>query len=138
MAKKLTITRAKKRLWTAFAAFIRARDKGVCITCGRGGFQGSGYHAGHFIPSAACGVALRYHEQNVWGQCFNCNINLGGWGERYAEVLEKRLGRRELQKLRRLRNKTTKWVIQDYLDKEAEYKEKIKTVDNSTRNIKDI
>ena len=48
------------------------------------------------------GYALRYHLDNLWPQCYNCNINLGGWGERYAEKLAERKGADTVRELRKL------------------------------------
>ncbi len=94
----------KRNLWREFSLFIKVRDNYTCITCGRQG-TGNGMHAGHFVPSAVGGLALRYNEANVHAQCYHCNINLGGWGERYTEVLEKRHGKKYVNDLRKLKYK---------------------------------
>ncbi len=77
--KKKTVAQWKRKLWPIFSLYIRTRDKFTCFTCGRKG-TGSGIHAGHFIPDAVGGLALKFHEENVHAQCWNCNLNLGGWG----------------------------------------------------------
>lgn len=122
---KSQLTKAKNKAWAEFSKFIRTRDNGTCITCGRSGFSGSGYHAGHFIPQAAGGNALRYHEENVHGQCYNCNINLGGWGERYAEVMEHRYGRKFVDGLRLLKYEVKKYTVEDYEAIASAYKKKL-------------
>lgn len=100
--KKSDLTKKKEKLWKVFSKYIRLRDKGICFTCGRFS-EGSGYHAGHFIPSAVGGLALRYNELNVHGQCYHCNINLGGWGERYAQKMEEKYGRKMVDALRQMK-----------------------------------
>ena len=88
---KLTQGQLKKKLWKVFSEYIRKRDKNICFTCGKYA-TGSGYHAGHFIPKSVGGLALYFHEDNVHGQCFSCNINLGGnqyeYGKRLGEKAE--------------------------------------------------
>ena len=121
MAKKPTKGQLKKKLWKVFSQYIRQRDNNICITCGRKG-EGSGIHAGHFIPKSVGGLALYFHEKNVHAQCFACNIHKGGWGERYAEVLELKYGREEVDKMRSKRHSIEKWSIQDYEEKIAHYK----------------
>ena len=120
--KRSPLKKAKYNLWKEFSLFIRNRDKGICITCGKSGLSGHNYHAGHFIPNAIGGLALRYREDNVHGQCYHCNINLGGWGERYAEVMEKKYGRDYVENLRQLKYKVVKWTLEDYKIKTEYYK----------------
>lgn len=102
----------KRKLWKRFSLFIRNRDKGVCFTCNRQ-CEGKGYHAGHFIPKSVGGIALYFNEDNVHGQCYNCNINLGGNQWEYG----KRLGEEKVTKLMKLKQNITKWTEQDYLEK---------------------
>lgn len=116
--KVKTVGKLKKDLWKHFALYIRTRDKGICFTCGRQA-EGSGYHAGHFIPKSVGGLALYFHEENVRGQCYNCNINLGGNQYEYGQ----RLGKKKVNELIKLKMLTTKWTTQDYLDKINYYKE---------------
>jgi len=96
----------KGQAWTAFADYVKARDKGVCITCGRPA-KGRNYHAGHFIPMGVCGSdnKLGWEEKCVHGQCMSCNIWKGGWGEKFTEVLEKRFGKKVVKGLRARRHK---------------------------------
>ena len=81
--KKKSITYLKKLLWTKyFTPFIKARDKGICFTCGQVQ-SGKGLHCGHYIPKKIGGNLLYFNELNVHCQCFHCNINLGGYGAMY-------------------------------------------------------
>lgn len=117
--KKKSITTLKKKLWSEFSKYIRARDNYVCYTCGRK-TEGSGSHAGHFIPKSAGGLALYFNETNVNCQCYHCNINLGGNQWEYGQ----RLGEETVNRLYKLKNESWKWSIFDYENKIKEYKEK--------------
>lgn len=118
--KKKTVGYYKKKLWTLFSLFIRQRDNYVCFTCGRKA-EGSGAHAGHFVPKSVGGLALYFHEENVHCQCYNCNINLGGNQYIYGE----KLGKEKADYLYSLKGKITKWTIEDYLQKIEYYKSKL-------------
>lgn len=118
MKRKKTNAQLKKQLWKVFSQYIRQRDKGICFTCGRMA-DGSGYHAGHFISKAVGGLSLYFHEENVFGQCYNCNINLEG----NSYLFGKKLGDKKVEELYNLKGQITK----DYpfLEKIAEYQEKL-------------
>jgi septum formation topological specificity factor MinE len=90
--KKLPKIRVlKQKLWEVFSKYIKVRDKYICITCGQYN-TGSGIHAGHFIPSKKGGIALKYNETNVHTQCYNCNVNLGGYGAMYSIKIREKYG----------------------------------------------
>tara|TARA_R100001143_G_C3348643_1_gene128259 strand:- start:407 stop:862 length:456 start_codon:yes stop_codon:yes gene_type:complete len=80
---------AKDKLWRTLKELVHKRDGSVCISCGAKNLKGHNRHAGHFIPSAACGGFLRYDLRNVWTQCARCNMFLGGAGAEYTRALEK-------------------------------------------------
>lgn len=113
----------KKKLWKVFSVYIRKRDKNVCFTCGRYA-EGSGYHAGHFIPKSVGGLLLYFNEDNVHGQCYNCNINLGGNQYEYGI----KLGKEKVDELYKLKQKSVKWSNKEYLDKIEEYKQKYEQI----------
>ncbi len=100
---KARISVLKRKLWEVFSKYIRQRDNYICFTCGRKG-EGSGIHAGHFIPKSVGGIALYFHEENVHAQCYNCNINLGGNQYVYGE----KLGKKKVEELRRIQQQITK------------------------------
>lgn len=104
---KSPLKKQKDKLWSVIKEYIRARDGNYCITCGTF-CEGTNAHCGHFIPDAAGGNALRYHPLNINRQCMRCNVHLGGYGEKYAEEMEKLHGRKAVDKLRKLKNVTCK------------------------------
>lgn len=119
--KKKTPAQLKKRLWLVFSKYIRFRDKGICFICGRYA-EGSGYHAGHFIPKSIGGLALYFHEDNVHGCCYHCNINLGGNLYLYG----KKLGEKKCTELYKLKQKIIKDFPFENLIKE--YEQKLKSL----------
>ena len=120
----------KGKAWAMFSKYIRTRDKGVCITCGRPTKNplSQGYHAGHFIPMGVCGSnnKLGWDEKNVFGQCMGCNKWKGGWGERFAEVLIKRFGKKYVEDLRARRFKVD--PIKDWQAVYDYYKDKFEKI----------
>lgn len=63
----------KGMLWTVFAPWIRNRDKGKpCIACGRIA-PPEETHAGHYAPVAGNDIELCFMEENVNGECEDCN-----------------------------------------------------------------
>src|ERR1035437_5167850 len=117
---KQPISRLKRKLREVFSKYIRQSDKGICFSCGRK-CEGSGYHAGHFINSSVGGITLYFNEDNVHGQCYDCNINLGGNQYEYGQ----RLGAEKVAELMKLKQVIAKWTEQDYLQKTAYYMDKI-------------
>lgn len=90
--KQWSFARWKKEAWSVFSKFIRVRDKGVCYTCGREGFTGSGYHAGHYATQGASNMFARFNEIFVRGQCYACNILKNGNTIEFRKHLVKDLG----------------------------------------------
>lgn len=113
---KQKISVLKRKLWEQFAKYIKNRDQNICFTCGRKS-EGSGSHAGHFIPKSVGGLLLYFHEENCHAQCYNCNINLGGNQYIYGQ----KLGEVKVSELYLLKQQTTKWSEEDYLLKIEHY-----------------
>lgn len=125
--KKIPITRLKKKLWKLCSEYIRKRDKNICFTCDRRA-EGAGYHCGHFIPSSTCGIHLRYDERNLKGQCFRCNIHLGGNGAVFYKRMVLSHGQEYVDELFKIKEEVHQWKEQDYLDKIDYYKNLLKTL----------
>ena len=125
--KKIKTTGAyDKELWVWFSKYIRTRDAGICFTCGKNS-EGKGYHAGHFIPvGTATGHALKYDERNVHGQCYHCNINLGGNGAVYYQKMIDRCGQKVVDELFEMKAHPVKWTSGDFIQKIIYYKNKVK------------
>lgn len=125
MAKRKTISSAKKKAWAWFSRYIRLRDSDEygmckCVTCDNRK-PWKEMQAGHFI-AAAQGNATRYLEDNVHGQCYRCNINLGGNGAEYYPFMVNQYGANRVDELRRLSNTTLRISIEEFEAMEAKYK----------------
>lgn len=117
---KSSLRIAKDRLWRTLKELVHLRDGNVCITCGAKNLKGHNRHAGHFIPSAACGGFLRYDLRNVWSQCARCNMFLGGAGAEYTRALEKMYGVKFVDKIIADKQHTIKLDVH-YVDGLNEY-----------------
>lgn len=71
ISKRYTIKQRKalkKKAWTLYASWIRARDGNICVTCGKSLKDGYRMNAGHYIHKRE-----DFNPQNVHCQCFVCN-----------------------------------------------------------------
>jgi len=77
--------------------FIRERDlqENGCISCGITTGQ---WTAGHFF-SVGHAPEIRWHPDNIHGQCGQCNTHKSGNTAEYAIRLEKKIGRARLENL---------------------------------------
>jgi Bacteriophage Lambda NinG protein len=120
--KKITLTAAKKKAWSAMSKYIRVKysHNGFCscVTCGWTGEIAS-MQAGHWIPKAQ-GNAIFFEETNVHPQCYRCNMNLGGNGPEYYSYMLRTYGQSELDRLKALAKTTVKYTVADYQAIEAE------------------
>jgi hypothetical protein len=82
---------------THFNLFIRTRDKDKpCINCGR---YKSDLQAGHFY-SVGGYPGMRFDEDNVHGECLQCNFfHSETHSHYYREHLKKRIGTERFEKL---------------------------------------
>ena len=88
-----TVPELTKKAQTAFNRYIRLRDKGKpCVSCGKphDGNPNS-FDAGHY-RSVGSAPHLRFHENNVHGQCKHCNCYLSGNVVMYRQGLIGRIG----------------------------------------------
>lgn len=125
MRKKRTnkpVTKLKKELWRVFSHFIRLRDKGVCISCGKKGHWKE-QNAGHFIHNV-----LDFDEMNINCQCIRCNFHLHGNGVGYTISLIKKHGLKKVEDLRLRASTALKGEKQEpewYIKKIEHYKKKV-------------
>jgi hypothetical protein len=109
--KKLSVSSAKKRAWSAFSRWVRLRSAlettgttthARCCTCG-GVFPAFGVgclQAGHFI--AGRNNAILFAESGCHAQCYICNVVKKGAGVEYFVFMEEKYGREEIDRLRAL------------------------------------
>jgi gamma-glutamylcyclotransferase (GGCT)/AIG2-like uncharacterized protein YtfP len=107
-----------------FNTYIRLRDKNKpCISCGKS--LGKTYHAGHMFSVGAY-PNLRFNENNVHGQCVECNLHKHGNVKEYDLRLQKVLSATEYQNLLLQRNEPLKLSIDEVKDLIKLYRNKIK------------
>jgi hypothetical protein len=111
-----------------FNTYIRKRDAGKpCISCNRPLINK--FDAGHFY-AAGSNPAIRFHEDNVHGQCVHCNRDKHGNLLEYREGLIKRIGMIRFLELEDLKfTKTSKYSIDELKDLIKFYKLKIKQLE---------
>jgi hypothetical protein len=110
----------KADLW--FSRYIRLRDKGVCITCGKKD-DIKKMDCGHYISRQH--KSTRWDESNTACQCPSCNRFHEGVKDVFAIKLQKRYGNDILLTLQDKKNAVTK-LTPEYLERIAEiYKKKV-------------
>lgn len=107
-----------------FNTYIRERDyKKPCISCDKpliGKFD-----AGHYFTVGAY-PNIRFNEDNVHGQCVECNQHKHGNIAEYSIRLPYRIGQQRYDKLLMERNESNKLSVEDIKQLICSYKEKIK------------
>ena len=141
--KKTPRASAKHKAWAAFSMYIRVRDSltttgkteaCVCITCNeRGDSEPKDFkhiQAGHGVGGR--GNAVLFHEQITNGQCDYCNnqgkFGLSGDYGNCTLALIKRYGIEHTESLLRLKGTTKVYKTHDFIEIEAEYKQKLATL----------
>lgn len=120
-AKGYWIQQAQK----IFNSYIRKRDENKgCISCGQN-LSKTKFDAGHYIPAGSSSF-LRFHEDNVWGQCVHDNQHRHGAMLDYREGLIKRIGIERVEWLEANRHNECKRSINDLKEIIEIYKIKIK------------
>ena len=105
-----------------FSRYVRLRDSAAylnkhpeineigsaCISCNVF-YPIKSLQAGHFITTQK--TFIKYHEQNVHAQCYNCNINLKGNWTGYLEAMVARYGQLAVDNLMSIRNNPKKFNV---------------------------
>lgn len=122
LAKSKPLAWHLKRTEAAVNAFVRLRDAGKpCVSCGR-------YvrlTAGHFISVGHGGSALRFHPDNIHGQCVQDNAYRGGRIAQYRIGLIERIGLARVEWLEGP-HETKTWTREELDAIRGEYKAKAK------------
>jgi len=105
-----------------------------CISCGRM----LPLQAGHYLPAGKY-PTLRFNEDNVHGQCAECNIGKYGNIEHYRNSLIVRIGYDRVRMLEMeaenyKKENGIKFSVEDYAYIAKKYKEKIKNRDYEKDN----
>ena len=105
-----------------FSQFIRQRDDGVCITCGKKQ-DWKLCDAGHYVRRGV--FSLRWHEKNVHCQCKRCNGWLEGEKDIYRCKLVELYGEQFVIMIEAERHKKCKIGTGDIEVLISHYKEKL-------------
>jgi len=121
-----TLKKTKDKAWKAFSLYVRnyySYNGGCeCFTCGR--FYPIGkIDAGHGIPGRS--NAVLFLEEVVRPQCQGCNRFKHGVLDVFTRKLIDQLGIEEYDIIKRMSKQIVKYTINDYLDIEKKYKEKL-------------
>ena len=121
----------------AFNAYIRARDRALpCICCGQALTQeaiGGGYDCGHY-RSTGSASHLRFHPDNAHAQRKVCNRYGAGRAVDYRIGLIARIGLERVEALE-CNNKIHKWTADELRAIKAEYKAKLKAINQTSGAI---
>lgn len=123
--RKKSATQLKGIATTHFNKFIRLRDKGQnCISCDNQFNQAGHYYSGGHYSG------LKFNEDNVNGQCLQCNYYKHGNLIEYRLKLEKKIGIERLNQLDELakiyKRSSFKWDKITLIEIIEVYKEKNK------------
>lgn len=125
---------------THFNEFIRNRDRlpmdrFYCPTCRQFKFiEGGNFHACHCYPAGKYS-ALRFHEQNVWGGCSQCNRFQHGTSYRYNDWVREKIGEEDYARLEEIQKewdlRGDRWdkfdlieIIEKYTELNKQYHER--------------
>ena len=121
-----SVSQYRRELQKVFNEFIRLRDRNEpCISCGK--TLPTKYDAGHFY-SVGSYPNLRFHEDNVHGQCVECNQHKHGNLLEYAPRLTERIGFERASKLMTIRNEPLKLPLDEIKRLTEYYKCKVKAI----------
>lgn len=115
----------KTKLDKIFSLYIRTRDRGICISCGRK-LDISECHCGHFFSRSI--LSLRFNEINCNCQCPTCNTFKCGNIKEYEKALKRKYGDDIIDKLRTIKNKHLQLKDSDYKELIEVYKQKLKNI----------
>lgn len=132
--KVKSLSTLKSDLQKLFNTFIRVRDTKhsngqaffLCISCGepKGLDQ---MNAGHLYPVGS-NEAIRFDEDNAWGQCIACNMHKHGNQLAYYKNLVTKIGQQRVDRLDFKRNSLSKLARHEVEYLIAEYKSKIEAL----------
>lgn len=124
-AKKTSVATLKKVLDQVFSQYIRQRDKGICVTCGKRD-DWRNMQNGHYVSRQF--NATRYDERNCNCQCPACNVFKSGNMDEYTLFIIRKYGVEMPEELNQLKNTVKQFTSQELQDMINHYKEKITNV----------
>lgn len=127
--KALTVSKAKKRAWTAFSLYIRTKgsDRGTnrCVTCNRV-YPITALQAGHWIPGRHNSVL--FDERNCHPQCYGCNVPMKGNPIKYYHFMEETYNKKVMKELEELDKQEKQFKVYELLEIERMYNDKLEAL----------
>ena len=124
--RKVKLSTAKKRAWSAVSKYVRHlySTDGICAcyTCGMSK-PVKDMQAGHAIQGR--GNSILFEIDGIRPQCPGCNMWQGGRLDIFIPRLMDEIGRQRYDELLALKAKPKKYTVEDLLNIESEYKEKL-------------
>ena len=121
-ARKKTTSQLKKQLDKVFSLYVRTRDRGMCITCGRVA-EVKEVQAGHYVSRSH--LSLRWDEKNVNCQCVGCNVFKHGSLDTYALRLREMYGDGILRELNAKKHQMKQWTPNELQELITIYEKKL-------------
>ncbi len=104
--KKVTLSKAKKALWTELSRAIRAEYGPRCYTC-----PGPGMQAGHMRPKGYSHTLSAWYPGNLRPQCLTCNLHLGGNGAEFRDRYVAQYGQEAYDHVTVIWKTPHKWTV---------------------------
>lgn len=125
---KTSLKSLEKQVSTTVHRYIRLRDMyKPCVSCGAK--WDDSFQAGHFYKSETHSL-IKYHENNIHGQCRKCNLHFDGNFDNYKIGVKERISDKDLIALDKLsiasKRSVHKWTRPDLLRIRDHYNKKIK------------
>jgi len=133
--KKSKLSTLKKRVWRLASEYNRRKDADTngnttCKTCGKFGHWRD-FDAGHFIAKGN-GNSVYFIDDNIHAQCRRCNSFDEGNKENYYPYMLERYGQERVDELKVMKHQPLKITREDYAEMEANYKNKIRALDDKS------
>lgn len=128
---KSPLKNADLKACKAMSDYIREKDNWICITCGKPG-NNKTIDAGHFFDRRY--TDIRFDENNVHAQCTSCNrgFTIGVW-DKYLDRMLKIYGQEMVDNLMVRRYIIKKRTVEELLDIERYYIEKLEQLRNERK-----
>jgi len=131
--KKLSVSSAKKKAWSAFSRWVRLRSAlettgttthAKCVTCKNvyPAFGVGCLQAGHFI--AGRNNSILFEESGCHAQCYICNVVKKGATVEYFVFMEGKYGRDEIDRLRTLSHRVVQLKPFELIEIAEKYEKK--------------
>lgn len=128
----MTTSDWRNLLQKVFNTYIRIRDKDkACVSCAKP--FNTKYDAGHFY-SVGSYPNLRFNEDNVHGQCVQCNRDLHGNHAEYSLRLPERIGQERFNALTEARKETLRISETEIKELLKHYRLKINEAKKTTQD----